>query len=483
MTRTRNPTSPSSAAASAACSPPTRCVAQGVSVSVYEQAPALGEIGAGVYLTPNGVRQLERVGLGPAVEKWGSLVGPHSHYLRHDGTPIAPVQVADASGWNATYGMHRADFVDFLAANLPAGHRPLPATAPSASSRTPTRPASHSPTARPSRPTSSSRPTASTPSFGLTSSRRRSRCSTAPFRTAASSRCERLPDWPMDRWETWAGPAKHFLVFPVRHGTMINYVGFVPADEEMKKSWSAPGNPDVLRAEFEGWDPRIASVLQAGRHLLPLGAVRPRAAADLDQGAAHAARRRRASDAAASRPGREPVDRGRHGAGDDPGARRPGASARPRCWPMSGCAASASPTFSSARARTGCGSIQPTRISRCATPSSSRTRNSASGSTRTTWCRMRRRRRWRWGSRDADRSLGIHVKRQRARFLGGPVRFRSCCQGKSCRSAAESECTTVAGDRRVRIGVRISSISRFVGVRTLPKLTDPAPNRAAWRCW
>ena len=73
---------------------------------------------------------------------------------------------------------------------------------------------------------------------------------------------ERLPHWPMDRWQMWAGPSKHFLVFPVRHGEIVNYVGFVPADEEMKESWSAPGNPDVLRAEFEGWDPRIASVLK-----------------------------------------------------------------------------------------------------------------------------------------------------------------------------------------------------------------------------
>ena len=55
------------------------------------------------------------------------------------------------------------------------------------------------------------------------------------------------PDWPMDRWLMWAGPSKHFLVFPVRHGTMVNYVGFVPTDEEMKESWSAPGDPQVLR--------------------------------------------------------------------------------------------------------------------------------------------------------------------------------------------------------------------------------------------
>jgi 2-polyprenyl-6-methoxyphenol hydroxylase-like FAD-dependent oxidoreductase len=66
-------------------------IAHGVRVSVYEQARALGEIGAGVFLTPNSVRQLQRVGLGPSVEKWGARVGSESRYFRHDGAPIAPV--------------------------------------------------------------------------------------------------------------------------------------------------------------------------------------------------------------------------------------------------------------------------------------------------------------------------------------------------------------------------------------------------------
>ena len=35
----------------------------GFDVSVYEQAPAIGEVGAGVFLTPNSVRQLQRIGL------------------------------------------------------------------------------------------------------------------------------------------------------------------------------------------------------------------------------------------------------------------------------------------------------------------------------------------------------------------------------------------------------------------------------------
>jgi 2-polyprenyl-6-methoxyphenol hydroxylase-like FAD-dependent oxidoreductase len=59
----------------------------------------------------------------------------------------------------------------------------------------------------------------------------------------------------------WLGEGKHFLTFPLRAGQLINYVGFVPADEEMKESWSMPGDPDVLRREFAGWDPRIESLL------------------------------------------------------------------------------------------------------------------------------------------------------------------------------------------------------------------------------
>jgi len=71
----------------------------------------------------------------------------------------------------------------------------------------------------------------------------------------------RIPHWPTDCWQMWLGKGKHFLSFPVRSGELINYVGFVPADAEMKESWSAPGDPDVLRREFEGWDPRIGTLL------------------------------------------------------------------------------------------------------------------------------------------------------------------------------------------------------------------------------
>jgi len=236
-------------------------VAHGLEVTVYEQAPALGEVGAGVFLTPNSVRHLNRVGLETAVASRGALVGTHSHYFRHDGAPIAPVQVMDASGWNATFGMHRADLVELLATALPGGivrtgHRAtgfeqtgdkaLVIFADGASVAADVVIAAdgiHSElrqfVAPPSRPVFHG---------------------SVAYRGVLPHRA--IPHWPIDRWQMWLGKGKHFLAFPVRAGKLINYVGFVPADEEMKESWSAPGDPDALRREFAGWDRRIAQLLK-----------------------------------------------------------------------------------------------------------------------------------------------------------------------------------------------------------------------------
>jgi salicylate hydroxylase len=236
-------------------------IAHGLRVSVYEQARALGEIGAGVFLTPNSVRQLQRVGLGPSVEKWGARVGSDSRYFRHDGAPIAPVQVTDSSGWNATFGMHRADLVDILASALPAdvvhtGHRctgfeqdgdvarvsfanGVVAEADLVIAADGIHSELRQNVVPPSRPIFSG---------------------SVSYRGMLTH--ELIPHWPTGSWQMWLGKGKHFLTFPVRAGRLINYVGFVPADEESKESWSAPGDPDVLRQEFAGWDPRIGSLLQ-----------------------------------------------------------------------------------------------------------------------------------------------------------------------------------------------------------------------------
>jgi salicylate hydroxylase len=235
-------------------------IAQGIAASVYEQAPNLGEVGAGVFLTPNSVRQLQRVGLGPAVEARGARVGPGSHYFRHDGTPIAPVQVTDSSGWNATFGMHRADLVEMLAAGLPrevvhTGHRCTGFEQTDEGARVAFANGAvvegdlviaadgiHS----------ELRHYVTPPSHPVFSG-------SVAYRGVIAH--ARVPHWPTERWQMWLGKGKHFLTFPLRGAELINYVGFVPADQEMKESWSAPGDPEVLRREFAGWDPRIGSLL------------------------------------------------------------------------------------------------------------------------------------------------------------------------------------------------------------------------------
>jgi len=236
-------------------------IAHGFKVSVYEQAPALGEVGAGVFITPNSVRQLQRVGLGQAVETWGALVGTGSRYFRHDGTPIAPAQVTDSAGWNATFGMHRADLVNFLAKALPdevvhTGHRCTGFEQQGEVARVSFANGAvveadlviaadgiHS----------ALRPYVFPPSTPVFSG-------SVAYRGLVPH--ELIPHWPADCWLMWLGKAKHFLAFPVRAGKLINFVGFVPADAEMKESWSAPGDPDQLRREFAGWDPRIESLLR-----------------------------------------------------------------------------------------------------------------------------------------------------------------------------------------------------------------------------
>ena len=154
-------------------------ISQGLEVAVYEQAPELGEIGAGFFLTPNSARQLKRLGLGPSIEQWGSLVGEGSQYLRHDGSHIAQVQVEDANGWNATYGMHRADMIELLVEQLPedvihCGYRGIDF------SRMRNRQPLYLKMAKKLRPALSSPPTAFTQSSGHLSIRHRRPYSMAP---------------------------------------------------------------------------------------------------------------------------------------------------------------------------------------------------------------------------------------------------------------------------------------------------------------
>jgi salicylate hydroxylase len=242
---------------SAACSLRQR----GVDVTVFEQAGALGEIGAGVLVLPNGLRQLERMGLGEALAAVGAKIGPGSRYYRADGTLVGAIVTTDSAGWNGVYGMHRADLLNALAAKLPAEtirfrHRCVGIVE---SARSAQLQFAHG---------DSFEADIIIAADGIHSTLQKYVVEpTSPeysgvraYRGLISR--EKLPGWPEAAHMVWMGDGKHFIVYPVRSGRLLNYVGFVPTKNETIESWSAAGDTKQLLASFDGWDAQIVRLLE-----------------------------------------------------------------------------------------------------------------------------------------------------------------------------------------------------------------------------
>ena len=230
----------------------------GIDVRVYEQAQQLAEVGAGVSLAPNGLRMLEELGVGDGIERLGAR---HlSTELRlSDGRPARhePHQFARA-GRNV--GIHRADLLALLVAELPSGtvrtghqctglHQDTEGAVASFANGT----------------------TATADvvigADGIHSTAQGSVVAPAEpvFSGVVAYRglVPRVDGYPADTMRMWVGESKHFLVFPVRAGRLLNYVGFVQSDTSARESWSAPGDPAALAGHFAGWDPVIAEVIAA----------------------------------------------------------------------------------------------------------------------------------------------------------------------------------------------------------------------------
>jgi salicylate hydroxylase len=236
-------------------------VRRGIDVTVFEQAAALGEVGAGVFIYPNALRHLERMGLGKALSKVGAKVGAGSEYYRMDGTVVGRILTTDSSGWNGLYGMHRADLLTVFAEALP----------PSAI-RTGHRCVAFEQSAVGAKLTFANGETVETDiviaADGIQSDLQKyaiepsvpEYSGSRAYRGLISS--EKLPEWRKEAHQVWMGDGKHFMVFPVRSGGLLNYVGFVPTEDETIESWSAVGDREELAASFAGWDPRVVGLLE-----------------------------------------------------------------------------------------------------------------------------------------------------------------------------------------------------------------------------
>ena len=160
----------------------------GLDVHVYEQSPRIGEIGAGIQISPNASRLLMRLGLKPAMDRVG--VRPAAVHQRRwdDGRTLqsAPLGPEVETTFGAPYyHFHRGDLAELLGAAVPAERaacRPQ-AGRPGTEGRAGRSPASR--TAPRSRPTFWSAPTASIRACAISPSGPRSRASPAASPGAA----------------------------------------------------------------------------------------------------------------------------------------------------------------------------------------------------------------------------------------------------------------------------------------------------------
>lgn len=231
--------------------------ANGVHAQVYEQAHRLGEVGAGIALYPNGLKILDRLGLGQHVSRIGT---PLSAFCLHapDGTLVS---VERYSPDGTPQGMHRGDLEAVLAAALPhdvvhtgwrctdfAQHEEaamvsfdngVTVEADVVVAADGIRSVLQRHVVEPTEPVFSG---------------------TVAYRGLIPA--AKLPDWPGDL-VAWGGEGKHLMSYPVRAGELINYVGVVPADEQTGESWSAAADPVTLAAEFADWNAQARRLVTA----------------------------------------------------------------------------------------------------------------------------------------------------------------------------------------------------------------------------
>jgi len=87
--------------------------ARGAEVQVFEQAEDFTEVGAGIQITPNGMRVLDALGLGPFMSRIGVV---SRAVVPADGLTGRPIARFDLTSQSPSYTfVHRAKLIDLLA--------------------------------------------------------------------------------------------------------------------------------------------------------------------------------------------------------------------------------------------------------------------------------------------------------------------------------------------------------------------------------
>jgi salicylate hydroxylase len=243
------------------------CHRAGLECTVYEQAPALKEVGAGLVVAPNAARLLRRLGALDEFAKRAVRLETGWEFRRWaDGRVLSAEDLAASCEHlygEHTYTAHRADLLETLRTLIPNRQLRLSSRCLSVDAngeRVSLRFASGEVTEA----------DVVVGADGIHSVVRATLTDPAPpaysglcaFRALVPAR--KAPEFARRNAQTlWIGPGHHLVHYPVSAGRFVNLVAFAPAGDYTVESWTATATVEEFLAEFSGWDPRLVSLIEA----------------------------------------------------------------------------------------------------------------------------------------------------------------------------------------------------------------------------
>ncbi|NRB04821.1 MAG: FAD-dependent monooxygenase, partial [Rhodobacteraceae bacterium] len=237
---------------------------RGWEVAVYEQAPALTEVGAGVQIAPNGMRVLDALGVTPGMAQ--TLFEPEAIEMRvgRSGRRVfrLPMRSEAQARWGARYiHIHRADLIAALEARLNAlapGCITLGATVEGYTSASPARLRVNGAEVAADLIVGAD---------GLHSVFRQQMLGpeqpryTGNLAWRAVVPTEALSSPPPPTACVWVGQGCHAVTTRLRAGSMVNFVGVVETPAPSEESWRQEGDRADVAAVFGDWDASMAEVV------------------------------------------------------------------------------------------------------------------------------------------------------------------------------------------------------------------------------
>jgi len=243
---------------------------KGVQVSVFEQAALLGEVGAGLQISPNALKVLRELGLENELREYAFI--PNNAVIRDFKTGEyylkTPLAEAAVNRYGASYWhLHRADLHRVLVAACQHNGVKLVLNAT----------------------VSEYRQTADQIILVLSDGREFSADLLVGTDGLHSSVREQMLGkekptfmgqvaWrgviPVSELSgvtiqpdasVWVGPNRHFVSYYLRGGEFVNFVAVEERTDWLSESWTEEGNVEELKQAFAGWHPEVSSIVNAAK--------------------------------------------------------------------------------------------------------------------------------------------------------------------------------------------------------------------------